>query len=320
MYPKATYVLLEDSDIAARASEDPQGFLDGLKPPVILDEIQQTPELFRYVLSRADREPDAKGRWFLTGSQESTLIQGVTESMAGRATILRLLPVSLQEDEAVLERTGGFPEVLAAPSDAELWFSSYVQTYLERDVRNILSVRNLATFRRFLGLLATRHGQMINKSNLAAPLGVSVPTVTQWLNVLKLSGIALLVPPYYENAGGASQFPVCRTDFRRFCRDGDRQGAAQSRRSARAVLFPGRAGVGSGLRSSRFVRLVASCRMQGVRNGHAGHGPTCGAACGCLAETRSDRSSHRCVPRLQTVSFRDSDNRPSAGRQGHGSS
>ena len=201
MYPEATYVLLEDPDIAARASEDPQGFLDGQKPPVILDEIQRTPELFRYVRSRADREPDAKGRWFLTGSQESTLMQGVTESMAGRAAILRLLPVSLQEDDAVSERTGGFPEVLAAPADSDLWFSSYVQTYLERDVRDILSVRNLATFRRFLGLLATRHGQMLNKSDLAAPLGISVPTVTQWLNVLELSGIALLVLPYYENAG-----------------------------------------------------------------------------------------------------------------------
>ena len=82
-----------------------------------------------------------------------------------------------------------------------MWFSSYVQTYLERDVRDLLSVRNLATFRRFLGLLATRHGQMLNKSDLAAPLGVSVSTISQWLDVLEVSGIALIVPPYYENAG-----------------------------------------------------------------------------------------------------------------------
>ena len=201
LFPEASYVLLEDPDVASRASEDPQGFLDGLEGPVILDEIQRAPELFRYVRSRADREPRAAGRWLLTGSQESTLMRGVTESMAGRAAILRLLPVSRREDDAVSELSGGFPEVLAAPTEADLWFSSYVQTYLERDVRDILSVRNLATFRRFLGLLATRHGQMLNKSDLAAPLGVSVPTMTQWLDVLEVSGIALFVPPYYENAG-----------------------------------------------------------------------------------------------------------------------
>jgi len=96
---------------------------------------------------------------------------------------------------------GGYPEVLARPSTARIWFSSYLQTYLERDVRGVTVVRDLATFRRFLALVASRHGQLLNRSDLAAPLGVSVPTVTQWLGVLEITGQILLVPPFYENFG-----------------------------------------------------------------------------------------------------------------------
>ena len=98
-------------------------------------------------------------------------------------------------------RLGGFPEVHAAPEVADIWFRSYVQTYLERDVRAVASIRDLATFRRFLGLLASRCGQMLNKTDLAAPLGVSVPTITQWLSILEVTGQIILTPPYYENFG-----------------------------------------------------------------------------------------------------------------------
>lgn len=201
LLPKATYVQLEDPDTLLAVKEDPQGFLDGLKLPVIIDEVQQVPEIFAYVRSRIDARPEAKGQWILTGSQESLLMRGVSESMAGRAAILRLAPFSLAENPRVSPFSGGYPEALMAGTSAPLWFSSYVQTYLERDVRSILAVRNLTTFHRFLKLLATRHGQMLNKTAMASPLGVSVPTLTEWINVLEVSGIVALLPPYYRNAG-----------------------------------------------------------------------------------------------------------------------
>jgi hypothetical protein len=128
-------------------------------------------------------------------------MKGVTESMAGRAAILQLLPFSLTESPKVSLFLGGFPEVLARPKVRGLWFSSYLQSYLERDVRAIINVRDLPTFRRFLAVLASRTGQVLNKTDLAAPLGVSVPTITHWLNVLEITGQIALVPPYFENFG-----------------------------------------------------------------------------------------------------------------------
>jgi predicted AAA+ superfamily ATPase len=199
--PDADYVLLEDPDVVARFRNDPHGFLDARRPPAILDEVQNVPEVFAYVRSRIDREPRRPGRWFLTGSQEAPLMRGVTESMAGRAAVLQLLPFSVRETARVSVLRGGFPEVLAAPRTARLWFTSYLQTYLERDVRAVTAVRDLATFRRFLALVASRHGQVLNKSDLAAPLGVSVPTITQWLGVLEVTAQIVIVPPFYENLG-----------------------------------------------------------------------------------------------------------------------
>lgn len=194
-------VQLEDPDILLSVKADPRGFLDGLSLPVVIDEIQQVPELFNYIRSKIDADPDAKGRWILTGSHEPLLMRSVGESMAGRAGILRLSPFSQLETAAVTPFTGGYPEALAAGKDASLWYSSYIQTYLERDVRSIVAVRNLMTFHRFLRILATRHGQMLNKTDIAAPLGVSVPTVTEWMNVLEMSGLVIKVSPYYRNAG-----------------------------------------------------------------------------------------------------------------------
>jgi predicted AAA+ superfamily ATPase len=141
------------------------------------------------------------GKWLFIGSQEAPLMQGVTESMAGRAAIMQLLPFSLAETHRVSLLHGGYPEVLARPAGRRLWFSSYIQTYLERDVRAVTNVRDLATFRRFLALLASRHGQILNKTDLAAPLGISVPTVGDWLHVLEITGQVILVPPYFENFG-----------------------------------------------------------------------------------------------------------------------
>lgn len=199
--PGAAYHLLEDPDVVARFRADPRGFLAGLRLPVILDEVQHVPEIFGYVRARIDAEPRQRGQWFLTGSQEAPLMRGVTESMAGRAAILHLWPLSSAESPKVSLYRGGFPEVIARPSTADLWLRSYVQSYLERDVRAVTSVRDLATFRRFVSLVASLTGQMLNKTALAAPLGVSVPTVTDWLSVLEVTGQILLVPPYFKNFG-----------------------------------------------------------------------------------------------------------------------
>jgi predicted AAA+ superfamily ATPase len=137
----------------------------------------------------------------MTGSQEAPMMRGVTESLAGRAGVLQLLPLSSAEAEKVSVLRGGFPGVLARPSAARLWFQSYIQTYLERDVRAVTQVRELSTFRRFLALVASRCGQLLNKTDLAAPLGVSVPTVGDWLSVLEITGQIVMVPPYFSNFG-----------------------------------------------------------------------------------------------------------------------
>jgi predicted AAA+ superfamily ATPase len=201
LFPKAGYHLLEDPDVVSRIRADPQGFLETLKPPVILDEIQNIPELFAYVRTRIDREPRKTGHWVITGSQEASLMHGVSESMAGRAAIFQLFPLSSRESLKVNVLHGGFPEVVARPGSARLWFSSYLQTYLERDVRAITAVKDLSTFRRFLALVASRHGQILNKTDLAAPLGVSVPTIAHWLGVLETTEQILIIPPFYENLG-----------------------------------------------------------------------------------------------------------------------
>ncbi|GAC1639098.1 MAG: hypothetical protein NVS9B14_20090 [Candidatus Acidiferrum sp.] len=194
-------MLLEDPDIQGRIRSDPRTFLEELRPPVLFDEIQNAPELLSYVRTLIDAVPRRMGQWLFTGSQEAPLMQGITESMTGRAAILQLLPFSIVETTKVNMLHGGFPEVLARPKSRALWFASYLQTYLERDVRAITNIRDLVTFRRFLALLASRHGQTLNKTDLAAPLGVSVPTISEWLHVLEITSQIIVVPPYFENLG-----------------------------------------------------------------------------------------------------------------------
>lgn len=201
LYPRASYHLFEDPDVVARFRADPQGFLDGVSTPAILDEIQNVPEVFNFVRSRIDSAPRRTGQWFITGSQEAGLMRNVTESMAGRAAVLQLWPLSRRESDRVDLPGGGYPEALARPRTASLWFASYLQTYLERDVRAISAVQDLSRFRRFMALLATRHGQVLNKTELAAPLGMSVPGVGNWLDILEATAQILIVPPYYETAG-----------------------------------------------------------------------------------------------------------------------
>lgn len=185
----------------ARVRGDPRGWLESLETPAILDEIQNAPEVLPYVRTGIDAAPRKHGRFLITGSQDFALMADVTESMAGRAAVFQLWPLSARELGRWDLLRGGYPEVWLRPRHTDDWFRSYIQTYLERDVRAVTAVRDLATFRRFLALLATRNGQMLNKTDLAAPLGVSVPTIGQWIGVLETTGIVMLVPPWYENLG-----------------------------------------------------------------------------------------------------------------------
>ncbi|MBK7975388.1 MAG: ATP-binding protein [Deltaproteobacteria bacterium] len=200
-FPGASYHLLEAPDTIARVRSDPRSFISELETPTILDEVQNVPEIFGFIRDRIDRSPSSMGRWILTGSQEAPLMRGVSESMAGRVAVFQLLPFSTLETPKVTLLRGGFPEVVLRPRTASIWFRSYVQTYLERDVRSVTAIRDLATFRRFIALVASRTGQILNKTDLAAPLGVTVPTITEWLEILQITGQILLVPPFYENFG-----------------------------------------------------------------------------------------------------------------------
>jgi predicted AAA+ superfamily ATPase len=201
LFPRASYTLLDDPDVVSRIRSDPRSFIESLPVPAILDEVQNAPELLAWVKTRIDAAPTRRGRWILTGSQEAPLMRGVTESLAGRAALFQILPLSLEETPKVSLLRGGFPEVVTRPRSADVWFRSYLQTYLERDVRAVTDVRDLATFRRFLALVASRVGQVLNRTDLAAPLGVSVPTIAQWLSILEVTGQILVVPPFFESFG-----------------------------------------------------------------------------------------------------------------------
>jgi uncharacterized protein len=198
-FPRASYHLLEDPETLARVRSDPRAWLDELQLPAIVDEIQHAPELLQWIRSRIDQAPSKKGQWLITGSQDFALMKGVTESMAGRAAIFQMLPLSVAELGRWDLLKGGYPEVWQRPKLAREWFRSYVQSYIERDVRDVTQVKDLGLFRRFMSLAATRSSHLLNKSELAMPLGVSVPTIGQWIDVLHTTGVVQLVPPYFEN-------------------------------------------------------------------------------------------------------------------------
>jgi uncharacterized protein len=210
-FPKHHYYLLEDPDILDRIKHDIRGFLESVELPAIFDEIQNAPELFPFLRTRIDeslfhaatskKKTKLMGQWLFTGSHEAPLMRQVTESMAGRAALLSLLPFSYEESDKASLIRGGFPEVALSTRSPSLWFSSYLQTYIERDIRALAQIRNLSIFRKFLRVLASRHGQVLNKTDIASPLGISVPTISEWLHLLEITSHILLVPPFYENFG-----------------------------------------------------------------------------------------------------------------------
>ncbi|RLD90835.1 MAG: hypothetical protein DRJ29_14940 [Bacteroidetes bacterium] len=209
LFTDAEYVTLDRILLAEEAEENPTFFLNRFKNQVIIDEIQYAPSLFRDLKIIVDENRNIKGKWILTGSQQFILMQHVTESLAGRVRILNLGTLSARE----LNRTnllknkrdllwkGGFPELWAEKLDAKEFYEDYIQTYLERDLKQILNVTNLRDFRRFLSLLAIRVGQLLNYSEISKEVGVAVNTIKAWVNALDVSGLIILLPPYYNNLG-----------------------------------------------------------------------------------------------------------------------
>jgi len=203
---RCDYVNFDDPMERNFALSDPNGFLDRFtKKPVILDEIQYAPELLPYIKMRIDHERDRAGRWLMTGSQQFALMRNVSESLAGRVAVLELLPFSLLEHKndslGSLFWTGRYPEPALTPEKRDLWLKSYIQTYLERDVRQVQNIRDLRMFETFLGLCAARHGQVCNMAGLSRDAGVSLPTAKAWIGVLEASYVLCLVPPYFKNYG-----------------------------------------------------------------------------------------------------------------------
>jgi predicted AAA+ superfamily ATPase len=180
---------------------------------VILDEVQYAPTLLRYVKAEIDEHRDAAGRFLLTGSQKFQFMQGVTESLAGRVAVIDLHTLSARElearagERATTDRlvewmvAGGYPELHAKRIAPERFYSDYLVTYLERDVRSVLNVRSLRDFDRFMRLCAARTGQLLSMNQLATDIGASTNTIKSWLSVLQASGVVALLEPYFENLG-----------------------------------------------------------------------------------------------------------------------
>ncbi len=212
LFPRFGYVSLDLPHLAEEAEADGERFLERHPPPHIFDEVQYAPRLLRFLKAAIDQSPGA-GSYVLTGSQKFSLMQGVTESLAGRVSLVELNSLSLLELERGTQKRaegeqfwnwlvlGGYPGLHAQGQESTRFYSDYVSTYLERDVRQALAVRSLRDFDRFLRLLALRTGQLLNAHALATEVGVAATTIQSWLSVLEASGIIVLLRPYFRNAG-----------------------------------------------------------------------------------------------------------------------
>lgn len=207
LFAKAHYVTLDVPSAAEQAEKAPEAFLDSLKGPAIIDEVQYAPSLFRHLKVRIDRNRH-NGRYLLTGSQHFRMMQGVTESLSGRCALIQLHSLSALELAAAgqggaeLVLRGGYPQLWAdREMESSLFFSSYLATYLERDVRNLLNVGKLRDFERFVRAAALRTGQILSYSDLARDVGISVPAARDWLSVLEASHQVYLLEPYFRNLG-----------------------------------------------------------------------------------------------------------------------
>jgi predicted AAA+ superfamily ATPase len=203
------YVSLEDLDERAFADSDPRGFLARFGDGAVLDEVQRCPALFSFLQTRVD-EDRRNGLFVLTGSQQFGLLSNVTQTLAGRIAMVALLPFNLGELQAAdrapatleaLLFQGLYPPIYDRGLDATIWYKNYVATYVERDVRQLVQVRDLSTFQRFVRMCAARTAQLVNRSSLANDCGITHNTAASWLSVLEASYLLHLLPPYHANFG-----------------------------------------------------------------------------------------------------------------------
>lgn len=207
VFPDRPYVSLEDLDEREFATVDPRGFLGRYPDGAILDEVQRCPALFSYLQTRVD-QARRKGLFILTGSQQFNLVSGIAQSLAGRVALIPLLPFALTELQAAkvapknlsdLLFKGLYPPVYDGHRQPGIWYGNYVRTYIERDVRQIINVRDLAVFQRFVRMCAGRTGQLTNLSELANDCGITHNTAKAWLSVLEASYILHLLQPHHRN-------------------------------------------------------------------------------------------------------------------------
>ena len=208
VFPDKPYRSLDDPDTRLIAQRDPKGFLAELKNGAILDEIQRVPELLSYLQRIAD-ETHSRGLFILTGSHQPALHQAISQSLAGRTAVLTLLPFSMEEIREYqtdwnafdLIVSGSFPRLHDEKLNSERFFNGYIQTYLERDIRSLINLKDLRRFQQFLVLLAGRVGQLLNYSSIGNDVGVSSTTIKDWISALTASFIVFELPPYFENVG-----------------------------------------------------------------------------------------------------------------------
>jgi predicted AAA+ superfamily ATPase len=207
VFSNKPYVSLEDLDTRHFANEDPRGFLNQYEDGAIFDEVQRAPELFSYLQGYIDQNKKS-GQYILTGSQQFGLMSGVSQSLAGRVAKISLLPFSYtelqkvgKEPETVEELLfkGLYPPIYDHDYDPNIWINNYIDTYVERDVRLLINVRDLSSFQRFLAMCAARSGQIVNLTSLANDCGITHNTAKAWISVLEASYIIHLLQPHYKN-------------------------------------------------------------------------------------------------------------------------
>lgn len=201
------YINLENPDNREFATEDPNGFLKRYAGKTIIDEVQRVPSLFSYLQTKVDEE-NQMGHYILSGSQNFHLMQNITQSLAGRVALFRLFPFDFQElkSENLLDSNyiipllkGFYPAIYSRGINSSIFYSNYIETYIQRDVTELLEIKNLGLFKNFLSLLATRAGQILNLNSLANECGISQPTAKSWLTVLESSYVVFTLQPYFDN-------------------------------------------------------------------------------------------------------------------------
>jgi len=223
LFPDYRYVSLENLDTRSMVQDDPRGFLHDYQPPIIIDEIQRTPHLFSYLQEKVDLNPDP-AQYILTGSQQFLLMENISQSLAGRVITFKLFPFSftelygLREDKSLEDIftikkdatcpptaiedilfTGMYPRIHDKKLSPRKWLENYILTFIERDIRQLVNVSNLHTFENFLKVLASQSAQLVNYASLSSLIGVSLPTVKNWVSLLETRGVIFILSPHHRS-------------------------------------------------------------------------------------------------------------------------